>query len=178
MNSETFISELSLKFPKSAATIAEWTKTYLHVIDPVPEERLEELLEAVLRGWQKSVAPLPADFVEKVKALTPKTTVSMYGNSFWHRVRLRARNMSNRFEAGLPTTLEIEHRAHIMWLYKDKAFVLAQQIEAGKYPDGTEVVMTEADYENARDRFTSQRDNHARFAKRGLAGFKAISATA
>jgi hypothetical protein len=177
MNTENFIEELTLKFPKSAATIAQWTKTYLHVIDPVPEDRLEDLLEGVLRSWQKSVAPLPADFVEKVKALTPKATVSMYGNSFWHRVRVRSRNMVNRFEAGLSTTLEIEHRAHILWLFKDKAWMLAQQIEAGRFPEGTEVVMTEADYDNARDRFTSQRDNHARFAKRGLAGFKTLSAT-
>lgn len=171
------LEALTKKFPKHAGTIAEWTKNYTRVLANVPEDRLELVLNAVLDRWEKSIAPLPADFVEAATAHTPKASTGMLGGSFWYRVRQRTRSMVNRFEVTLPTTLEIEHRAHVLWIYKDKAWLLAQQIEAGKFPDGTEVVLTQADYDNARDRFTSQRDNYARCMSRGLGGFKTLSGT-
>lgn len=177
MTIDEFIKGIAARFPTKAATVTQWASDYAITLARVPQDDLQGLFNTVMHGWDKSVPPLPAVFAREIALRAPKPVSGMYGNSFWHRVRVRARNMVNRFEAGLATTLEIEHRAHILWIYKDKAFVLAQQIEVGRFPDGTEVVMTEADYDNARDRFTSQRDNYARFAKRGLAGFKTLSAT-
>lgn len=90
---------------------------------------------------------------------------AMVGKSFWHRARVRRRNMVNRFDAGL-TTIDDGYRWHILQLYSEKAWVLAQQIEAGKYPDGTEVPFTEADYERARDRWQSQAADYNRRPKK------------